>query len=216
LQSMPNGDVLATGRFTTAGVPATGGIARYDGSAWSSVGESANAAVNRAGLSRDGDLFVSGSFTRFGSVPSAANGRAITACPAQVASYGNGCIGPAGPLVLTAQQAPWAGSEYRVRAYGMPATAIGLHAIGAAATSQSLPELLPQSLSGCSLLVTGEILNLFVPVAGVAEPSLRIPDSLALVGASFYQQVLAVQLDGSLNIVTVSSSNGLAATVGFF
>lgn len=192
LQSMPSGDVLATGVFTTAGVPSTGGIARFHGSAWGSVGEGANAAVYRAGLSRDGDLFVSGTFTRFGAVPSAANGRAITACPAQVSSYGSGCIGPAGPLVLTAPQSPWAGSEYRVRAYGMPGGAVGLHAVGVAAISQSLPALLPQSLSGCSLLVTGEILNLFVPVAGVAEPSLRIPDSLNLVGASFYQQVLAV------------------------
>lgn len=216
LVQMPNGDLLATGAFTTAGGVPAGRVARWDGSNWHAVGQGANEQVDVAGISRTGDLFVSGSFTRIDGVPSASMGRAIGSCPAQVSSYGNGCIGPAGPVVLAARNAPWSGATYRVRAYGMPSSGVAVHVIGAAMLQQSLPALLPQSLSGCSLLATADILDLVVPVAGIAEPSVRLPSAPALVGATFYQQVLAVQINTSFQVLTVSSSNALAATIGFF
>ncbi|MFT6081892.1 MAG: hypothetical protein ACI8UD_000696 [Planctomycetota bacterium] len=216
LQWMPNGDLLANGRFTTAGFGAAGGIARFDGTSWTGVGIGANAAIEDVGLSRDGDLFVSGPFTRLAGMPSAAFGRAITSCPALVQSYGSGCIGPSGPLELAPLSSPWSGSEYRTRLYGTPSSCFVVNAIGGTSVSVSLPSLLPQSFSGCSLLVSGDVLDLIVPSNGVAEPSIQIPSAPALVGAAFYQQVLAFQVDPSFNLLNVSSSNGLIATIGFF
>ena len=64
-------------------------------------------------------------------------GRAITNCPAQVQAYGSGCIGPAGPVVLTALTPPWSGGEYRTRIYGRPGSSLALNVLGA--TMQSLP-----------------------------------------------------------------------------
>ena len=216
LQFMPNGDLLANGRFTMAGSATVGGLARWDGASWSGVGADATGAIERVGLTRDGDVFVAGAFTRLAGAPSAAFGRAITNCPALVQSYGSGCIGPNGPLVLASLSSPWSGSEYRTRVYGTPSSSFVVNAIGATSVSVSLPSLLPQSFSGCSLLVSGDVLDLVLPSNGVAEPRIQIPGTPALVGAAFYQQVLAFQVDQSFNLLSVSSSNGLAATIGFF
>ena len=116
--------------------------AAWDGAAWDGVGSgtnglSANGPVTSAGLTRDGELFVAGSFTRVAGLPSAGWGRAITNCPAQVQAYGSGCIGPAGPVVLTALTPPWSGGEYRTRIYGRPGSSLALNVLGA--TMQSLP-----------------------------------------------------------------------------
>ena len=78
------------------------------------------------------------------------------------------------------------------------------------------PPILPQSLSGCSLLTSREIVDLVVPITGIAEPTVSIPATPSLVGGTLFQQALALQLDANFNLLTVSSSNGLAATIGFF
>jgi len=63
---------------------------------------------------------------------------------------------------------------------------------------------------------TPVILDLVLPVAGIAEPVLNLPSSTALIGATLHHQVLPVQFSGSGNILSIGSSNGLSATVGFF
>lgn len=54
------------------------------------------------------------------------------------------------------------------------------NAIGGTAVSVSLPSLLPQSFTGCSLLVRDNVLDVVVPSDGVAEPSSQIPSTPAL------------------------------------
>jgi hypothetical protein len=212
---MANGDVVVAGSLTGAGGSAVNGVARWDGTSWSGF-PFQSLFVSSVAVAPNGDLFVSGPFTRLAGMPSAAFGRAITSCPALVQSYGSGCIGPSGPLVLASLSSPWSGSEYRTRLYGAPSSCFVVNAIGGTSVSVSLPSLLPQSFSGCSLLVSGDVLDLIVPSNGVAEPSIQIPSTPALVGAAFYQQVLAFQVDPSFNLLNVSSSNGLIATIGFF
>lgn len=216
LRAMPNGDVLATGTFENVGTTSVGRLARWNGVAWTGIGQGANAVVTASGLSRDGDLFVSGYFTRVGGQPSAALARASTSCPAAVASYGSGCVGPAGPVTLAAVDPPWGGAQFRTRANGIPANSLVVSLIGSAAAAVPLGPLVPQALSGCSLLTSSNLAELTAPSAGVAEPVVTIPPAAGLIGATFYQQVLAVQFDPAFNILTVSSSNGLAATIGFF
>lgn len=216
LASMPNGDVIAAGRFHQINGQAVGGLARWNGSVWTEIPATGNGSIGSLGLSRDGSLHVSGGFSRLGGLPSAGVGRAITTCPADTASYGNGCIGPAGPVVLAGLDSPWVGSNYRTRAYGMPVSSVAVHAVGFAPVSVALPPLLPQSLPGCQLLTSGEILDLVLPNTGVAEPQLQLPNDASLVGATFYQQVLAVQIGAGGTLLSVSSSNGLEATIGSF
>lgn len=216
LERLPNGDLLANGRFmNVAGVPA-GGLARWDGSTWQSIGTGANASVEKVGVSDSGTLFVAGPFTRVDGIPSTAFGAATTTCPAPVQSFGSGCLGPVGPLALTAVDSPWSGGEFRTRTFGMPSNAVAISAVGSASTNVPLASLVPQSLAGCSLLTSSDVLDLVVPTGGVADVSVAVPAAASLVGMTFYQQVVAIELDANLNILTVSSSNGLAATIGFF
>lgn len=216
LVTMPSGDVVAAGRFEQIGGAAIAGLARWDGSAWSAVADAANGPISRVGVTGNGELHVAGEFTRLGTQLSAGIGRAVTSCPANSASYGNGCLGPAGPVVLAALDSPWVGANYRVRAYGMPANSVAVHATGLAQATVALPPLLPQSLPGCQLLTSAEVLGLALPNGGIAEPRLQLPNDVALVGRTFYQQVLAVQIGVGGDLLTVSSSNGLAATIGAF
>ena len=60
---LPNGDVIAGGRFDTAGGVLVNNIARWDGNSWSSLGTGANAAVLSLVTMPNGDLVAGGEFT---------------------------------------------------------------------------------------------------------------------------------------------------------
>jgi hypothetical protein len=70
LAVMPNGDLVAGGAFPTANGTSVGGIARWDGTAWTGFGTGALSGVGGAVGSLlvlpGGDLIVGGSFTRAG------------------------------------------------------------------------------------------------------------------------------------------------------
>ncbi len=70
---MPNGDVIASGLFTSmGGVANTSRIARWNGTAWNALSTGANNYVGTMALSTNGLLYVAGGFTTIGGV--AANG----------------------------------------------------------------------------------------------------------------------------------------------
>ncbi len=63
-----NGELIAGGRFTTAGGAPANRIARWDGTAWSPLGSGINDRVY--GLTvHNGELIAGGSFTTAGGVP---------------------------------------------------------------------------------------------------------------------------------------------------
>jgi hypothetical protein len=77
-----------------------------------------------------------------------------------------------------------------------------------------LSTLLAEGLPGCALLVAPDSLGLLLPSAGRVEHSVAIPDTTALVGVTFRDQVIAFELDGAGQLSAVSSTNALLLTVG--
>jgi hypothetical protein len=72
LAVLTNGDLVAGGSFQTAGGINATNIARWNGSTWSALGDASVAAgpsvIYAATVARNGDLFVTGSFTTIGGV----------------------------------------------------------------------------------------------------------------------------------------------------
>ena len=67
-----SGEVYAAGIFTQAGGAAAKYIAKWNGTAWSSLGAGVNSYVNALAVSGSGELYAGGGFTQIGGV--AANG----------------------------------------------------------------------------------------------------------------------------------------------
>jgi hypothetical protein len=84
---MPNGDLIVGGWFTSAGGVNANGIARWDGSSWSALGEGVTGGsvftiVHSLALLPNGDLVASGRFASAGGVPAQNIARWTTACGA--------------------------------------------------------------------------------------------------------------------------------------
>ncbi len=78
LAVLPNGDIIAGGRFTVGttiagetATPAVSRIARWDGAAWSPMGTGVNNDVLALAVDSNGDLLVGGKFTTVNGSPSA-------------------------------------------------------------------------------------------------------------------------------------------------
>src|SRR5262245_58935348 len=69
MTTLPNGDLVAGGKFTTAGAVIANNIARWDGSSWSALGTGmagSNSQVNALSSLPNGDLVAGGGFTTAG------------------------------------------------------------------------------------------------------------------------------------------------------
>jgi len=65
---LPNGDVVAGGRFSTAGSAAVNNIARWNGSTWLPVDQGLNDTVLSLAVTSDGELIAGGFFTASGAI----------------------------------------------------------------------------------------------------------------------------------------------------
>ena len=216
VQRMPNGDLIVGGYFTTAGGVAAMRLARWDGVAWSPVAAGPNDAIRVITPMANGDLLAGGNFTSVGALAVGRVARLTTSCPAAAAAYGVACSGSAGLNELTATTLPWIGADFHARTTGLPANALAVGAFAAAQLSLPLPQVHPLGAPGCVLLVTDEILLQFPINNGGVHTSIAIPDSMALVGANFYHQVVVVELHAVGAKSALTSSNALALTIGAF
>jgi hypothetical protein len=216
LTTLPNGDVVVGGFFTTAGGVAANNVARWNGTSWLPFGTGTNLQVFALTTLRNGDLAAGGGFTTAGSRVSAYFARLTTTCPATVTSQGAGCTGSGGANVLAATALPWIGSTFRARATGMPALGLVVAATGLTAQSLPLSSVLPQGQPGCTLLVSPDLLDVLLPVAGTANSQLALPNTPSLVGQSFHHQMVPLELDLSSAITAITSTNALTATIGVF
>jgi len=66
LTTLPNGDLIAAGDFTTAGGVPANNIARWNGSAWSRLGTGIDSFVYALATLPNGDLIAGGSFSTAG------------------------------------------------------------------------------------------------------------------------------------------------------
>lgn len=163
-----------------------------------------------------GDLAAGGDFTRAGVTVSAFFARLTATCPATVTTQGTGCTGSGGANVLAATALPWIGATFRARGTGMPALGLVVAATGFSTLSLPLSAVLPQGQLGCNLLVSPDLLAVLLPVAGIADSQIALPNTASLVGQSFHHQMVPLELDVSSAITAITSTNALAATIGVF
>ena len=240
----PKGDLIAGGNFTTIGSSIVNYVARWNGSAWFPLGSGTNRTVSACAFLPDGDLVTAGSFGTKGSTgivrwdgstwSGVATGmwgdphafamlsagelaRPATTCPAAAASYGAGCTGAAGPMVLAATSLPWVGGTCRTVCTGMASSSLGFGLVGLGATNTPLAHLHPAGGTGCSLLARPDsVEHLPPPGNGTVAWQLAIPSTAAFVGVMLRHQVLQLALDPTFQITGLRSSNGLLLTVGAF
>jgi len=159
---------------------------------------------------------VGGTFQLAGTSVSVNCARLTTTCPATAAAYGTGCTGSAGPLSLVATQLPWIGSSYRATASGLAANGLAFDLVGWTPTAVPLAALHPTGGVGCSLLVNSVAISFVVPVGGSASVQLAIPNAVAFVGIVLHDQVVQAEVDPLLNLLSITSTNGIAFTIGSF
>ncbi|MBZ0150230.1 MAG: hypothetical protein K8J09_01770, partial [Planctomycetes bacterium] len=216
LASMPSGDIIAGGSFVTAGGLPANRLARWNGSGWSAIGAGLGFTAFCMARTADDELAIGGSFFAAGGTPAAYLTRLGSGCAASATAGGAGCSGSGGPNVLTPTSLPWIGATYRTRATGMPAAGFGLSVFGLGTTTVPLASILPQGIPGCSLLVTPDLLELPVPVAGKLTTALPIPPSPALIALSLHHQIVAVEVDAQGAFTAWTSTNRLTMTFGWF
>lgn len=139
------------------------------------------------------------------------------ATPAVVVSYGSACTGPQGPLDLAATKAPYAGTTAIATCQGLSSQALQFTVFGFTPIATPLSSLLPAGVAGCDLLASPDVL---VPLAvgnGVGRQSLAIPALATLVGQTYVQQVVRLDLTAGGGVfASVAGSNGLALTIGAY
>lgn len=74
-------------------------------------------------------------------------------------------------------------------------------------------DLAPLGLSGCSLLVSADIINAVLPLAGFAQHSLAIPNTASLENAVIYTQGVVLQIGGP-GLGFVGTTRGGYAIIG--
>jgi hypothetical protein len=206
---LPNGDLLVGGFFTSiGGVPAPG-LARWDGSTWRPLGTGLSQSVQGVSVTPSGRILAAGS-----NATSAFLATAVSACAPAVASLPSTCVGPAGPMTLAGETHPWLGATFASRAGGFTSTSLAVAILGFAPASTPLGAIHPLGLPACDLLASPDILTAAVPVAGRADYSIALPNAASLIGLQLFHQFAQVGLDVQGAIVSLSSSNALALTLG--
>ncbi|MCU0867471.1 MAG: Rax2 family protein [Planctomycetes bacterium] len=225
LLTLPGGDVVAGGDFTSVGGTNAVGLGRWNGTTWSAVGGGVGLTMAGSlapGVSSllflaDGRLSVGGSFGLVGGAPSAYLAWLTSGCPASVAAYGAGCTGSGGTLQLWSLESAWVGGTMRSACSGLLATSLVARVLGFGASSLPLASLLPTGGVGCNLLVDPVVIDLVPPLHGTTVTlSLPIPANPALVGATLREQAVEFEFDAAGGLFRINSSNALFATLGRF
>ena len=219
LLALPDGDLVAGGAPTLApsnSPPFTGltCLMRKDTIGnWSNLGVH-GPAVYAAARTPSGSIVAAGEFWATSSAACGNVDRLASTCPAGVAPFGAGCASSLGPVLQNPIDWPWLGGIYRGGATGVPAQGFGVVITGFTQVSIPIASLLPQGLPGCSLLVSPDLLDVLLPIGGQVITQVAIPPTPTLVGQTFYQQVAPFEYDLLGNLTAISSSNGLALTIG--
>ncbi|MBP8301410.1 MAG: hypothetical protein KA020_13670 [Planctomycetes bacterium] len=220
LAVLPNGDVLLGGSFADLGMSR---LARYHrlGNTIATVPQGVvGPNVFALAAAANGDVQIGGDFNAI-QLPQAAGLLAAghlailtTNCPALATTVPTACVGPAGPLTLTADTLPWVGATFRSTATGYAAQALAVSAFGLLPANLPLAQLHPTGLPNCNLLTSTESLLLALPVAGVSHHQLAVPNSAVFAGMQVSHQCLQLSLNGSGLLQSISSSNALTLVMG--
>ncbi|MBX3464390.1 MAG: delta-60 repeat domain-containing protein [Planctomycetes bacterium] len=225
---LPDGDIVVGGDFEDVnGVSATG-LARLRGATWSPVGGgltrwtawpgSTPGLVSCLQFLPDGTLWAGGDFLFAGAALARNLAEYVPACPATVASAGAGCPGPGGSNTLTAVTLPWVDTTLVTTGTGLPAPSFVLAVTSVTPVVPGLPlaSVFAEALPGCDLRVSPDILDLLVCLGGTAQLSMYLPNTPPLVGVTFYQQMVPIEIDAGLAFLSITATNALALTAGIF
>lgn len=215
LVELPDGDVVAGGVLNTPPFsPPVIGLQRFDGSGWSTLGfGTTGVVVEGLAFHGAGQLLTHGTFSAAGGVAATNDALLRTPCAALASAGGAACTGPAGRLDAAVVAPAWAGAVFVADCSGFVAGAVGAVALGASAQQQPLAALTPRALPGCDLLVVPAGWEPVLPQSGTATWAALLPAAPVLVQQTVYLQFLQL---GAGPGGTLSSSNGLAVTVGSF
>lgn len=219
LAALPDGDVVACGQpFGES----WNGMSRWDGASWTTSAPFTSTSPTPPGgplrlrALPDHQLAVGGYFTLVGDQVSLGLARLSTNCPATGQTYGTGCSGTGGPLVLTVEALPWVGGALRAVTTGVPNGALAIGVGGLAPAAVPLPSILPQGQVGCELLANPDALYLLLPSAGQVHSEIAIPALPGYATKELFHQVVVLEFGAGSALAAVTSSNAVAVTVGSF
>lgn len=212
LMTLPNGDCLALGAFTTTGgSPNSAFAARWDGQTWHDVAGGPGQPVWHAAVRPSGELFAE---VQVGSFFDREYAIATNPCLPKATALGSGCPGAGGANRLVAVTWPQIGLYYRGRGSELPASGVVFDVIGLQTTSIALSTLTPFAPAGCIDHVLPLANQLLVPVAGRVIRQFDLPFDPGLIGVEFHHQMFPVELDGQGNPVSVTATNAVSVRVG--
>jgi hypothetical protein len=99
---------------------------------------------------------------------------------------------------------------------GMPNLALVVNVVGFSSANVPLSSILSQGVSGCVLHATPDLLEVEVSSSGTASYQIPIPRLASLVGLGLWVQMIPLEVDAQLNILSATATNVLLGTVGSF
>jgi hypothetical protein len=218
---LPNGDVVAGRGFYQTGTTPDAGIARWNGSTWSGfdsgmAGTTSGASVSVLAIAQraDGTLVIGGDFGIAGGLVARGLATLTPTCPASAQPYGTGCSSGTGLLTITADTLPWIGASFRTSTTGLAANSLCFAVIGLTQSAIPLNTLHPQGQPGCTLLTSPDLTILVPQTGGVARSAFALPPASSLLGVTFFQQTIPLELDLAGAIAAVRGSNALSLVIG--
>lgn len=175
-----------------------------------------HAEIDVLALHRGGTLLVGGWFAAAAGQPATNLAYLRAPCAATAVVQPTACVGPGGPLQLVATRLPWLGETFAATTTGFVANSFGVATFGLQSANVPLASVVPQGLANCVLATSAEAVSLLVPVAGTAVSAFVVQNLPVFVGVTLAHQVLQVEFDPAIGLVSVSGSNALALTVGVF
>jgi hypothetical protein len=199
---LPNGDLISGGLVTT--------LRRWNGTSWSAIGPGTSGFCNDLMVLPGGDVLVGGQFQDGASALSPLQALTTT-CPASAAPLGDGCLGQ-----IEARSLPWAGSVLTTRGTGLPEGSLVAAVFGLSTMAETLDQLFPFGVSGCSALVTPDVYGLLSPVDGIAVATVSLPNDPAVAGVLLFEQWVALAQSEPGVFTAATSTNALQFTLGAF
>ncbi|MFO1076789.1 MAG: hypothetical protein U1E73_03585 [Planctomycetota bacterium] len=217
LIGLPDGDVLAGGVFTGGSIDHLARWNAFNDSVGGVGSGLAGADVRAFAKASNDDVFLAGDFDEILPGLAAGNFAILTApCAASVTPVATACVGPAGPVSLTADSLPWAGSTFRSTASGFAPGALGVSVLGFTPNNLPLSLVLPVALPNCNLLAATDAVLLTIPQAGTSHYQLTLPDTPVFTGVPLSHQFVQLAISTSGVITSLSSSNALTLVLGLY
>ena len=98
----------------------------------------------------------------------------------------------------------------------MPALGVAFSVYGFTQVAAPLASVLPQALPGCNMYTLPDFTEVLLPAAGAVHTRLAVPDTVALAGVVVHHHVVSFELNPSMQVLAITSTNALSLTLGTF